>query len=314
MTDATLEIQQVQHMLSRERLSVDEPGEGRTCFLSHLGAISKLVPGPWIAHRDLLYALALSNLAPSQRTSLARAVMVEHGREFGVGRLRLQTVPSGLPFGGSSLVMEPRSGGPTCLYTWALGVAPGTATCEWLLLRAQPGWARHEAPPVLRVESLETLAALGGDVVVLVEGATSARQISDLCGGRVELAAHPRFAPHLEGLNPEGQVVLWPHDGLGSAGLRRRKLAAVVLVDGPEPVRQATEAWLRASASRAELAAASCPGRVGRDELERFWRSCGGPRVLLRGDAQWAHEAEEWLKSTGADVHVQGEATQLGLF
>src|SRR5690606_39483822 len=110
--DLEAQLHEVQHMVSRERLSLDEPGPDRTCFLSHVGAQEKLVPGPWIAHRDLVYAMALANLSPAQRTSLARAVLLEHGREFGVGRLRLEAASSGLPVGGSSLRLEPRQGGP----------------------------------------------------------------------------------------------------------------------------------------------------------------------------------------------------------
>ncbi len=314
MTNVEEQIQQVQRMLSRERLTIDEPGEGRTCFLSHLGAPRKLTPGTWIGHRDLLYALALANLSPSQRTSLARAVLVEHGREFGVGRLRLQTMPSGLPFGGSSLVMEPRAGGLTVAYTWALGMAPGTVPCDWLLLRAQPRWALPAAPPVLVSESLETLVALGGNVVVLVKGATEARQVAEAVGDRVELAAHPRFASHLEGLTSDASVLVWPHDAVDATGLRRWKVVAVVLVDAPERVRAATKQWLAAAQTPAQIADASCPGRVGRTELAAFWEACGKPRILLRGDPKWGHAGEQWLESIGASVHVQGEATQLGLF
>jgi len=68
------ELLAVQRMLARERLSIDDPQLGRTCFLSHLGAQSKLVPCPWVGHRDLLYALALANLNPAQRTSLGSGV------------------------------------------------------------------------------------------------------------------------------------------------------------------------------------------------------------------------------------------------
>lgn len=56
------ELHFVLRMLAQERLSIDESEPGRTTFLSHLGAQPKLVPGPWIGHRDLLYALALANL------------------------------------------------------------------------------------------------------------------------------------------------------------------------------------------------------------------------------------------------------------
>ena len=111
----------VQRMLARERLSIDDSQPGRTCFLSHVGAQPRLLPGPWVGHRDQIYALALANISPPQRTSLARAVLVEYEREFGIGHLQLEAVPSGLPLGGSSLRMRHRTGGPTCLHTWALG-------------------------------------------------------------------------------------------------------------------------------------------------------------------------------------------------
>jgi hypothetical protein len=314
VTEVEEEIQQVQRMLARERLSVDDPGEGRTCFLSHLGAPPRLVPGPWIGHRDLLYALALANLSPSQRTSLARAVLVEHGREFGVGRLRLHALPSGLPFGGSSLLMESRSGGLKVLQTWALGKTPGTEQADWLMLRVRPSWALEKAPPVLRPESLETLVALGGDVVVLVQGATEAWQVAEAVRGRVEFTAHPRFAPHLEGLSTAGEVLLWPHDAVDAVGLRRRNLVAAVLVDAPESVRQFAAVTLAETAPKAQITEASCPGRAGRKELQGFWKACGEPRILLRGDPKWAHAGAQWLAAKGAVVHVQGEATQLGLF
>ena len=138
MTDEA-ELHLVQQLIARERLSLDVCARGRTCFLSHVGAVTKLVPGPWIGHRDLIYALALANLTPAQRTALARSVLVDHGREFGVGRLALSALPSGLPLGGCALRLHPRGGGPVCLYTWALGEHAGTAACEWLLLRAEPG-------------------------------------------------------------------------------------------------------------------------------------------------------------------------------
>jgi len=154
--DLTAEAEAVQTMLARARLSIDDTQSGRTCFLSHLGAQERLSPGAWMGHRDLLYGLALANLSPSQRTSLARAVLVDHGREFGVGRLRLQTLASGLPLGGSSLLMEPRTGGTSCLYTWALGPGATPATCDWLLLRASPQWAVEAAPKKFS-------AALGSD-------------------------------------------------------------------------------------------------------------------------------------------------------
>src|SRR5690606_35064496 len=194
--DLEAQLHEVQHMVSRERLSLDEPGPDRTCFLSHVGAQAKLVPGPWIGHRDLVYAMALANLSPSQRTSLARAVLVEHGREFGVGRLTLEAVASGLPLGGSSLRLAHRQGGLRCLYTWGLGVAPTSVECDWLLLRAQPEWALDEPPRPLMTKGMRTLASLGGTVLVLVDTAVAALQIARKLGDEVALQAHPRFAPY----------------------------------------------------------------------------------------------------------------------
>jgi hypothetical protein len=187
--------------------------------------------------------LALANLNPAQRTSLARAVLIEHGREFGVGHLALQAVSSGLPLGGSSLFLRPRRGGPTCLYTWALGTTPTPVACDWLVLRAQPEWALDKPPKALRATGLQILAALGGEVVVLVGSAVGALQVASLCAGKVEIAAHPRFSPYIEGLDPAARVLLWPHDALDGAGLRRHEVVAVVLVGAPESVRQGIEAW-----------------------------------------------------------------------
>lgn len=308
------QVQAVQRMLARERLAIDEPGEGRTTFLSHIGAQPRLVPGAWIAHRELIYALALANLSQAQRASLAHAVVVEHGHEFGVGQLVLETVPSGLPLGGSSLLMRPRSGSPRCLYTWAMSDDAAAVECDWLLLRAQPGWALDDPPRTLDAGGLATLATIGGEVLVLVPSAVAARQVADACAGTVEVAAHPRFAPHLEGPRPEAPVLLWPHDGLDGAGLRRHEIRAVVLIAAPEAVRQRVEEWAQARPEEVEVVEAGCPGRIGRAGLESFWRGCGRPKVMLRGDSAWAHAAEAWLERLGAQVQVQGEATQLGLF
>lgn len=312
-TDADAELREVQRMLARERLAFDEPAEDRTCFLSHVGAQPKLVPGAWIAHRDLVYAMALSNLNPVQRESLARAVLVEHGDTFGVGRLELQAIASGLPLGGSSVLLRARKGGPRCLYTWALGSTPARATCEWLLLRAQPEWALDEPPRAFHADGLATLAALGGEVVVLVASAVGALQIARACAGKVSLAAHPRFSPYIEGLTPEAPVLLWPHDALDAAGLRRRTITALVLVGAPEAVRHDVAQWRTRQPSRVEVVEATCPGRIDRGRLAAMWRDCGGPRVLVRGDVQWAAHGARMLAGLGAHVQVQGEATQLDL-
>lgn len=314
--DVHEEVQFVQRLFARERLAIDEGAPGRTCFLSHLGAQTKLAPGPWIGHRDLLYALALANLNPAQRTSLARAVLVEHGREFGVGRLRLEALASDLPMGGSSVLLRHVTGGPICLYTWALGPKATPARCDWMLLRAQSEWALDDASPALASRGVETLVELGGEILVLVESAVGAVQVASHFAGRVPLAAHPRFGPHLEGLDPEAPVLLWPHDALDGAGLRRRKVAAVILVGAPEPVRKDAQVWVSRQGERAELIQmrdVACPGRMSRAQLEVFWRACGQPRLMVRGDPAWAASGARWLRSLGAEVEVQGEATQLDL-
>jgi hypothetical protein len=301
-------------MLALERLAIDDPGEGRTSFLSHVGAQPRLTPGAWIGHRDLLYALALANLSPTQRTSLARAVVVEHGHEFGVGHLVLRSAASGLPLGGSLLSLEPRNKGPRCLYAWALGERAEPQPCDWLLLRVQPHWAVEAPAKVVSAGGLAKLAALGGDVLVLVASAVGARQVSDACAHELGLAAHPRFAPHLEGLRPEAPVLLWPHDAIASAGLRRRQIAAVVLVGAPERVRRDVERWAEDQDRTVVLCEATCPGRADRSRLEAFWNACGRPRVLLRGDPTWAKSGETWLVELGAEVQVQGEVMQMPLF
>lgn len=303
-------------MISRERLSLDEPAPDRTCFLSHVGAQGKLVPGPWIGHRDLVYAMALANLSPVQRTSLARAVLVEHGREFGVGRLTMEAIASGLPLGGSSLRLTHRQGGLRLLYTWALGVAPAAVECDWLLLRAQPEWALDEPPRPLLVRGLGTLAALGAKVLVLVETAVAAAQIVRMCGDKVSFQAHPRLSPYLGDLDPDGAVVLWPHDAIDAASLARHDVAAVVLVSAPEVVAQRVAAWKKrqgADGERVQVVGVGCPGRVDRSRLLTLWESCGNPKVLLRGDAAWIASGSQWLRDQGATVEVQGRATQLSL-
>ncbi|MCY1057988.1 hypothetical protein [Nannocystis sp. SCPEA4] len=324
----------VQQLLAHGRLSIDRCERGRTAFLSHLGAAPKLVPGAWLGHRDLLYALALANLSPSQRTSLARAVLVDHGREFGVGRLSLMTCPSGLPLGGSSLQLRPRGGGPTCLYTWALGPGAGALACDWLLLRALPAWALDAPPAPLAHAGLATLAALGMHVEILVATATCARQIQDHALGDLPFTAHPRFAPHLDGAaRPVGEgrpepaaIRLSPHDAFdprtfGQVAKNRSQEPAgpmaLVLVDAPPAVHAAVDTWLAGQPARrkVEVVAASCPGRLGRDALAELWRSAGRPQVLLRGDPAWTAPALPWLQGLGATVAAQhDDGTQLGLF
>jgi len=307
----------VQQMLARSRLSIDACESGRTAFFSHLGATGKLVPGPWIAHRDLLYALALANLTPAHRTSLARAVLVEHGRDFGVGRLLLRALSSDLPFGGSSLRIAPRGDGEHCLYTWALGLRAEPALCHWLLLRSQPEWALDAPPRELTARGLQTLAELGGETVLMVASAVAARQVADMLGESVPITAHPRFLPHLARHEAQAALVLWPHDALDTPGWRRHQPRTVALVGAPERVRQACERWAverNASGAPVELVDATVPGRANRSRLAALWEACGEPKILLRGDPGWAAEGEAWLRELGADVSCHSEATQLGLF
>ena len=324
--NAEAELHLVQQLIARERLSLDLCARGRTCFLSHIGAAPRLVPGAWIGHRDLVYALALANLAPQQRTALARAVLVEHGREFGVGRLVLNTLASGLPLGGSSLRLQPRGNAPTCLYTWALGEAATPAPCEWLLLRAEPTWALVDPPRPLTPAALETLHALDASVTLLVATATDARQIADHCLTRVPFTAHPRFLPHLEGADHRARIRVWPHDAVDAPGFwpassdRSQKpgaseTGAVILVDAPEPVRQQVELWHHnhPEARRIEVARASCPGRLDRAALAAFWRACEQPQILLRGDPESTGAARRFLQELGARAQAQAQGTQLPL-
>ncbi|MFO7567656.1 MAG: hypothetical protein R6X02_33755 [Enhygromyxa sp.] len=318
MADAIAdEVQQIQAMLTRERLAVDLCDGNRAAFLTHIGAASRLVPGPWIAHRQLVMALALANLAPKARASLARAVIVEWGREFGVGRMVLSAVASGLPLGGSSLSMRPRTPGgdghPHILYTWALGPRATPVSVDWLLLRAQPEWACDAPPRPLGVRGLETLAQLGGGVLLLVPSAVAARQVADSVGHALPLDAHPRFLPFLESHDSDAAVLIWPHDAIRASSLERRQFSTAVLVAAPEAVRQEALRWAGQRAG-VEVVDAACPGRMNRAALARYWQACGKPKVLLRGDPEWAAEGSPWLESIGATVRAHSEATQLGLF
>ncbi|MFV8751170.1 hypothetical protein ACNOYE_11550 [Nannocystaceae bacterium ST9] len=311
------EVQLIQGMLGRERLSVDLCDGQRTTFLTHVGAQPRLVPGPWIAQRQLVLALALANLNPAQRSSLAHAVIVEWGREFGVGRLVLEAVASGLPLGGSSLAMRPRTPGgaghPRVLYTWALAPRATPVACDWMLLRAQPEWALARPPRPIGLRGLETLAQLGGTVLLLVPTAVAARQVADIVADVLPLHAHPRFLPYLERHDPEAALLLWPHDAIGAASLERRSFSTAVLIDAPEHVRLDAQRWA-AERPGVEVVDAACPGRMDRKSLVRYWQACGRPKLLLRGDAEWTAEAIPWLRSQGAIVHGHSEATQLGLF
>ncbi len=311
------EVQQILAMLTRERLSVDLCDGQRTAFLTHIGAQARLTPGPWIAHRQLVLALALANLAPAQRSSLAHAVVVDWGREFGVGRLVLEAVASGLPMGGSSLLMRPRAPGgegrPRVLYTWALGTRATPVTCDWMLLRAQAEWALADPPRPIGLRGLETLAQLGGSVLLLVPSAVAARQVADVVGTALPLHAHPRFVPYLEQHEPDAALLLWPHDAIRASSLDRYEFSTAVLIGAPEQVRQDALRWA-AERPGVEVVDAACPGRMDRKALARYWRACGKPRVLLRGDPEWAAEGRTWLREIGAVVEAHSEATQLGLF
>lgn len=321
MSDALAdEVHQIQSMLTRERLAVDLCDGQRSTFLTHVGAMPRLVPGSWIAHRELVLALALSNLAPHQRAALAKTVIVEWGREFGVGRLVLHAIASGLPLGGSSLSMRPRTAGgdgsPHVLYTWALGPKATPVRCDWMLLRAQPEWALDSAPRQVGIRGLETLAQLGGSVLLLVPSAVAARQVADLIGRRHSptIDAHPRFLPYLDHHEPDAALLLWPHDAIRASSLERRTFSTAVLIGAPESVRLEAVRWA-AERPGVEVVDAACPGRMDRKALRRYWRACGKPKILLRGDPEWASEGTRWLESMGAVVSAtSAEGTQLGLF
>lgn len=323
MTEEALEREQlaVQRMLASERLSIDNFGPGRTSFLSHLGAWTQLVPAPWIAHRDLIYALALANLSPTKRSSLAKSVVAEWDREFGVGRLTLRASASGLPMGGSHLHLAERSGeGPSCLYTWALGAKSQPAQCDWISLRAQPEWALDVAPKEISARGMETLVGLGTGVVIAVPSIVAARQVAEKICSRVRIDAHPRYAPHLkeliEGQEPlegAGSLFLWPHDQLDSPRLAKQELRTLVLVSATEALSQQATRWAQAR-EKVEVVDARCPGRAGKTELLKFWKGCGEPKVLLRGDPAWTATGRAWLSNAGVVVAGQSKGTQLGLF
>ena len=313
----------VLRILARERLSIDDAAPGRTTFLSHLGAMGKLVPGPWIAHRELLLSLALMNLSQDQRRSLAQAVPVDYKREFGVGRLLLRALPSGLPGGGTSLALRPRGGAPRCLYTWALGTDAQPAACDWLLLRAQPEWADEKATPLLGAD-LKTLHALGAHVLICVPSAVAAMQVAELCLRGIPFTAHPRFLPLLGDTDNDAKIALWPIDAVPSASLRRRRVNSVIIVDGNETASRAIGRWsaARSDAREAEtgrpneieISEVCCPGRADRPALRKFWEACERPSILLRGDPTWTGPGQTWLRACGAHVELQVESTQLGLF
>ena len=124
---------------------------------------------------------------------------------------------------GAASRYSPRGGGLRCLYAWALaGDKLVPVTADWMLLRVQPEWALERPPKALSRRGLETLVELGAKVLVLVPSSVAARQVADMLGPTVSIDAHPRFLPHLEAHDSEANLLLWPHDALGAASLRRR--------------------------------------------------------------------------------------------
>ncbi|MGB1699562.1 MAG: hypothetical protein ACPHRO_06405 [Nannocystaceae bacterium] len=307
----------IEQILARERLAIDLCADGRTSFLSHVGATRKLVPGPWIAHRDLIYALALTNLSVNQRSSLAHAVRVEHGREFGVGRCALVTSASGLPFGGSNLLVRPKISGPVFLYTYALAANAAPTPCEWMLLRAQPEWTRGDEMRALGVRGIDTLIGLGGDVLILVPTVVAAKQIASLVKGRIALMTHPRFSPLIfsaeEQPSRDANLIVWPHDGLTSPLLHDREIRTIVVVDGDHDLLDEVGRWSQGR-DKLEVVTAACPGRIGRVALKKFWEACERPRILLRGTPREVRLGTSTLEEFGARVTPRAEGTQLGLF
>ena len=304
-------------MISRERLSLDEPAADRTCFLSHVGAQGKLVPGPWIGHRDLVYAMALANLSPAQRTSLARAVLVDHGREFGVGRLTLEAVSSGLPLGGSSLRLAHRQGGaPVPLY---LGVGGG-AHCGGVRLAAASGAGRVGAG-----RASASAAGQGAAHPGLVGG-------GDAGAGGYRGGGPCRSWPRVETRFVSRPILASRRTSRGSSPRRRCCFGPMTPSTAPACSDTRSPRWCwsaRRSAygsksmrgefgggpagERLQITEVGCPGRVDREHLRAFWESCARPRILLRGDSEWTAQGAQWLRSQGATVEVQGQATQLSL-
>lgn len=307
------ELQEVMRMLKRERLLIDEFADGKTTFLTHVGSVGSLHPGPWMAHRELILSLALANLTPAQRASLARAARVEHGREFGVGRLALETRSSGVPLGGSLVSLQTRGGGLKALACWAIGTQAQPVETDWLVVRAQPEWALEPPPRDLTSKGIETLVGLGGSVVIAVPSASAARQVADELRPRVPHTAHPRFAPHLESPAPQAPVCIWPHDAYDSQLLAQRDIHSLVLIGANEAAHQLWQGFADGR-DKCELVPAACPGRVDRGGFERFWIGCGKPKILLQGDPIWVDLGERFLSELGATVVARGDGRQLGLF
>jgi hypothetical protein len=313
---SAVEVSEIQAMLTRDRLAIDASEGHRTAFLRHLGAVPRLVPGPWIAQRELIYALALANLRPSQRRALAKTVIVEHGRSFGVGHLALVAWPSGLPHGGSSLSLTRRGGGLRVFYTWGLAPGAHAEPCDWLLLRAGD-WALDRPARAIGGGGLAILHELAGPLVLLVANAVEATEIAAAVAPEIGVEAHPRFAAHIESRargESDAAVLLWPHDAIDSRALASREVSTIVLVSATQAVRQHVLQWA-ADRHRVEVVDAACPGRLDREGLAAWWRACARPKILLRGDPHWAQEGARWLRDElGATVESQPRATQLGLF
>jgi hypothetical protein len=185
--------------------------------------------------------------------------------------------------------------------------------------------------------------------LLLVDTATSARQLADFVRGRLRLAAHPRFAPHLDdgdGATPQATVlasdanlVVWPHDALYAPTLHRRRAHTVVVIAGDEGVRAAAARWAeqhvdardpeprsrdRAARTEArtppalggpvEVVHAACPGRLDADSLLRLLARAGLPKILLRGDPAWVRAGASRLADAGLIVAARSDGTQLGLW
>ncbi len=319
-------------MMARERWLIDAFAPGKSTLLTYLGAAPSLRPGPWLAHRDLVAALALANLSPGQRESLARSARVEWGREFGVGRTKIWAHSSGLPFGASTVTWVPRLGGVKVSSAWALGASATPVESEWLILRASPEWALDPSPPAIKAHGLMTLLGLGGGVLALVPTAVAAHQLAAMLPDSTPIVAHPRFLPHLapDGTRPAtaasvasheksaGALILWPHDALSQAGLRRHAFRTVLLFAAPESVQLELHQHLQqrdeSSSAPIDVIETALPGRVLRPALREFIRACGDPNVAVDGDARWTHPAADWLRDEGLRVVLRSRATQLGLF
>ena len=135
--------------------------------------------------------------------------------------------------------------------------------------------------------------------------------------GRVDVTVHPRFAPlvlEADVTNPKtANLMLWPHDGLGSPMLRDRSVHTVVMVDADEPTEVNIQRWA-AQVGCTHVERAACPGRISRVGLEKFWRGASCPKVLLRGDPVLVREGTAYLETIGATVVPRASSTQLGLF